>query len=135
MSGFRGGVHEVFALLVCYPAYVGRFVPTFRDSLSVLSLRVEQSKKRLKTARCILLALFFHLGWDLERHIQVKTRWACSSQLSQQRSCVTANVCYHNQTSVTDLMTQTHFFDFSVASYTTVRNSNNACTALSGNER
>jgi hypothetical protein len=43
------------------------------------SLRLKQSDKELKTARCILLP-FFHLGWGFERHSQVKVRRVCSSQ-------------------------------------------------------
>ena len=34
---------EVFAVLRCYAAYVGSYVPTFRDNLSAPSSRVKQS--------------------------------------------------------------------------------------------
>ena len=44
LSDFRYGIDEVFALLCCYAAYVGNFLPTFRDSLSVLFSRVKHSK-------------------------------------------------------------------------------------------
>ena len=47
VSGFFLGVHEVFALLRCYAAWVGSLLPTFLDSQSVPSSRVEQSSCRI----------------------------------------------------------------------------------------
>jgi len=35
ISGFRRGVNEIYALLGSYAAWIGNYVPTFRDSLSV----------------------------------------------------------------------------------------------------
>ena len=43
ISGFRRGVVEVFALLRCYAAWVGSWLPTFRDNLLVPSSRVKKS--------------------------------------------------------------------------------------------
>jgi len=38
ISGFRREVDEQYALLGCYAASNGNFLPTFRDNVSVLSL-------------------------------------------------------------------------------------------------
>jgi hypothetical protein len=53
ISGFRRGVVEVFALLGYCAAYVGSYLPTFRDSLSVPSSRVKQSNNYKHTLRNI----------------------------------------------------------------------------------
>jgi hypothetical protein len=45
ISGFHCGVNEVCALLGCYAASSGNFLPTFRNNLSVPSAKVRQSKK------------------------------------------------------------------------------------------
>jgi hypothetical protein len=39
---FRYGVNEIFAYMACYAAWMGRWLPTFRDNLSVPSARVKQ---------------------------------------------------------------------------------------------
>ena len=36
ISSNRWGVNEVFALLRCYAAFIGSYLPTFRDSLALL---------------------------------------------------------------------------------------------------
>jgi len=46
ISGFRREVDEKCALLGCYLASSGKFLPTFRDHLSVPS---SKANKRLKT--------------------------------------------------------------------------------------
>jgi hypothetical protein len=38
-TGFRHGVNEFFVLLACYAAYIGSYLPTFRENLSVLYSR------------------------------------------------------------------------------------------------
>ena len=38
ISGFCRDVNEIFALLECYAAYNGNYLPTFRDNLSCLTL-------------------------------------------------------------------------------------------------
>ena len=38
--------HEIPAVLGCYSVWVGSYLPTFRDNLSVLSSEVMQSKKK-----------------------------------------------------------------------------------------
>jgi hypothetical protein len=43
-SGLQNGAIEFMALLGCYTEYVGVCLPTFQDSLTVQSSRVEQSK-------------------------------------------------------------------------------------------
>jgi hypothetical protein len=45
ISGFPVGVVKVFALLECYAAWCSSWLPTFRDSLSVRSSRVNQFKR------------------------------------------------------------------------------------------
>jgi hypothetical protein len=47
ISGFRRDVHEICALLGYYIALSGSSVPTFRDNLSVPSLRVKKSQELL----------------------------------------------------------------------------------------
>jgi hypothetical protein len=47
----RHGVDEVFALLSCYAAYVGSFLPTFRDSLSVPSSRTDRLSRNIDKQR------------------------------------------------------------------------------------
>jgi hypothetical protein len=47
ISDTRRGVNEIFALLRCYATYIGGYLPTFRDNLSVPSSRVNQYKKTL----------------------------------------------------------------------------------------
>jgi hypothetical protein len=32
-SGFRRGVNEIFALLGCYAALIGSYLPTFRENV------------------------------------------------------------------------------------------------------
>jgi hypothetical protein len=44
LSGYRCGVNET-ALLGYYEAWIGSYVPTFRDKLSVPFSRIKQSKK------------------------------------------------------------------------------------------
>jgi hypothetical protein len=41
ISSFHHCVNEIFALLECYAAYIGSYLPTFRNNLSVLSSRVK----------------------------------------------------------------------------------------------
>ena len=48
ISGFRREVDEIWALLDYYAAYSGNFLSTFRDSLSVPSSRVMNSKKKVR---------------------------------------------------------------------------------------
>jgi len=43
IAGFPCGAEDVLTLLVCYCASVGSCLPTFRESLSVLSLRDMQT--------------------------------------------------------------------------------------------
>ena len=43
ISGFRRDVNEICALLEIYAAWDGSFLPTFRDNLSVPSLRAKRS--------------------------------------------------------------------------------------------
>jgi len=43
IPGLRCGVNKVFAILDCYAALIGRYLPTFWDNLSVPSSRVKQS--------------------------------------------------------------------------------------------
>jgi len=43
ISGFRRDVDEISALLGYYAVYSGNSLPTFRDNLSVPSLRVKKS--------------------------------------------------------------------------------------------
>ena len=43
ISGFRRGVNEIFGLPRCYAAFTGRYLPTFRDNLSVPFSRMKQS--------------------------------------------------------------------------------------------
>jgi hypothetical protein len=45
MSVFRRGVVEAFALLGCYAAYVGSYLPEFRNSVSMPTSRVKQCQK------------------------------------------------------------------------------------------
>jgi hypothetical protein len=45
ISGSHRGVDEGIAFLHCYPAYVGSYLSTFRESLSVPYSRLMQSKK------------------------------------------------------------------------------------------
>ena len=45
ISGFRRGINEICALLGFHAAQKGNFLPTFRDNLSVLSSKVQQSNK------------------------------------------------------------------------------------------
>ena len=40
ISGFHSGLIETLALLGCYAALIGGLLPTFRDSLSIISSRV-----------------------------------------------------------------------------------------------
>jgi hypothetical protein len=42
ISGIRRNVHEIFALLGRYVAYIGGYLLTFRDHLSMSSSRVKQ---------------------------------------------------------------------------------------------
>ena len=44
ISSFRRGVNEILALLGCYTALIGSYLPMFRDNLSVPSSWVKQSK-------------------------------------------------------------------------------------------
>jgi hypothetical protein len=46
ISAFHRDVGEISTLLGCYAVYSGYSLPTFRDTLSVLSSRVMKSKKR-----------------------------------------------------------------------------------------
>jgi hypothetical protein len=44
ISGFRRDVHDICALLVYHAASCGKFLPTFRDSVSVPSSRVKSPR-------------------------------------------------------------------------------------------
>ena len=70
ISGFRRGVNQICSRLGFYATYNGSFIPTFRDSLSVPSSRVQQSffldcltfvpKRRYETTilRCVPVTCF-----------------------------------------------------------------------------
>ena len=54
---------EVIALLGCYAAYVGNCLPKFRDSLSLPSSRVKQSKKNAGKHEDTLRRGYCVVGW------------------------------------------------------------------------
>jgi hypothetical protein len=72
ISSFRCRVVDTFALHGCYAAYVGVWLPTFRETPSVWSLRVKQSKKN-----CSWLGLLH--PWRWERYVVPKRRWPPAS--------------------------------------------------------
>jgi hypothetical protein len=41
ISGLRRGVNEIFAVLGCHAAFIGSYLPTFRDNQSVLCWKVK----------------------------------------------------------------------------------------------
>jgi hypothetical protein len=65
ISGFLRDVHEICALLGCYAASSGNSVPTFRDDVSVQSLRVKKSKKNFSTLEDETDRLYRNVGTEL----------------------------------------------------------------------
>ena len=61
--GFCRGVNDVLALLGCYAAMTGSYLPTFRDSLSVHTIPYTTTHP---TAPGPLLVLLYRCRWDAE---------------------------------------------------------------------
>jgi hypothetical protein len=53
-SGSRCGANEILAVLGCYAALVGSYLPTFRDNLSVPSSKVKQTIWPLKLGHMVV---------------------------------------------------------------------------------
>ena len=49
IAGFHRCVKEIFSLLACCAAYIGSYLPTFRDNLSPVSSEARQSKISVTT--------------------------------------------------------------------------------------
>ena len=61
--GFCRGVNDVLALLGCYAAMTGSYLPTFRDSLPVHTIPYTTTHP---TAPGPLLVLLYRCRWDAE---------------------------------------------------------------------